>query len=267
MIRTGAEQVDRLLPGPPLPILMYHSIPPSDRQAGSNDVPASVFRRQLNVLADEGWSLMGLSAALTSRRIQPQRRVVALTLDDGYADAESAADIVAEFDGTCTLYLATDFIAADAQRSARYLTWDVVRALHARGVEIGSHSVSHRPLDLVGPAELRRELVESKKRLDDAIGGLVVSVCYPHGYWTRRVLRAAREAGYENGCTVGRRVARRGDLLALPRLQPRATMSDRAFSKMVRRGEPGLAPSAKRAVSPAWRVARYSAARVGWDLV
>jgi peptidoglycan/xylan/chitin deacetylase (PgdA/CDA1 family) len=77
-----------------------------------------------------------------------------------------------------------------------------LRALHAAGHEIGSHSHSHPLLTQCDDAALERELVESRRQLERAIGAPVTSFCYPNGDWNRRVLEAVRRAGYVRAVTT-----------------------------------------------------------------
>jgi peptidoglycan/xylan/chitin deacetylase (PgdA/CDA1 family) len=79
------------------------------------------------------------------------------------------------------------------------MDWDALRALAERGVEIGSHTISHPHLTQLDDDELRRELVESRERLEDGLGRPCRFVAYPYGDDDARVHEAARAAGYEAG--------------------------------------------------------------------
>jgi peptidoglycan/xylan/chitin deacetylase (PgdA/CDA1 family) len=252
----------RLSAGAPLPILMYHSIPDATSGAASADIPAAQLQRQLALLHSEGWHCFGLTDALRERDRSPQRRILALTFDDGYSNVESAADIVHGVGAGCTAFITTNFLGT----SSDYVTPSALRRLHDAGVEIGSHGESHAPLDTARSRQISGELVASKRRLEDLTGSEVSSVCYPHGYWSRRVLRLARQAGYKSGCTVGRSVAVDQYVLALPRVQPLASMSDEMFLRMVSHGEPGIGPLAKKMAAPFWRAARFGASTAGLKL-
>jgi peptidoglycan/xylan/chitin deacetylase (PgdA/CDA1 family) len=67
------------------------------------------------------------------------------------------------------------------------------------GIEIGSHTCSHLRLSLASKVELARELVESKRRLEDVTGREVRSFCYPFGRpedLNETVRGAVVDAGY-----------------------------------------------------------------------
>ena len=82
------------------------------------------------------------------------------------------------------------------------LIWDEVRAMRRRGVEIGSHAVSHPILSQLSDAELDREVTHSRERLQIELGEPIDLIAYPvggHHAYDARVVRAARRAGYRYG--------------------------------------------------------------------
>ncbi len=82
------------------------------------------------------------------------------------------------------------------------LTWDELRAMHERGHEIGSHSVSHPILPLLSDAELKAEIAGSRTYLRQKLGADVDTFCYPNGDHDARVVAAVREAGYRYAVTT-----------------------------------------------------------------
>jgi hypothetical protein len=76
-----------------LPVLMYHSVPPSglgDRLA----VPRPMVDRQWRVLRADGWNLRGLTEVLALARANPGARTISVTFDDGYADFIGVAELL-----------------------------------------------------------------------------------------------------------------------------------------------------------------------------
>jgi polysaccharide deacetylase family protein (PEP-CTERM system associated) len=57
---------------------------------------------------------------------------------------------------------------------------DLVRLIHHRGHEVGSHSMSHTLLPGLSTAQLDTELMESKKLLEDLLGGPVLGFRAPN---------------------------------------------------------------------------------------
>jgi peptidoglycan/xylan/chitin deacetylase (PgdA/CDA1 family) len=248
-----------------LPVLMYHSIP-RDRRTPENPhaVPLCEFEQQLATLSGKGWLLVGLTEALTLLQQGSAQRVIALTFDDGLSDLLNAYEVLQRHGARATAYIPTGSVRCRGTGlGAERLGWSELSELSRGGVEIGSHSVSHHPLDVLAPAELERELVDSKKELADQLGVPVPSFCYPHGYSSARVQRAVRDAGYTNACIVGRRIARpTDDVMAVPRLHVRPGVTGDAFDLLIRQGEPGIGPQVKRLATPGWRLTRLAARKL-----
>jgi peptidoglycan/xylan/chitin deacetylase (PgdA/CDA1 family) len=92
-----------------------------------------------------------------------------------------------------------------------------IRALHAMGMEIGSHTLSHRLLTGRSKDEVRYELRESKARLEDIVGAPVTAFSYPEGAFAGVDGEVLGEAGYTLGrTTVAFRTAATFDPARMP---------------------------------------------------
>lgn len=100
------------------------------------------------------------------------------------------------------------------------LSWDEAREMDRGGVEIASHTITHPILTRVGDEHLRRELFESKARLEVMLARPVENFCYPDGGFDGRVRDAAERAGYSCAVTTEPALveSRGGDPLALARV-------------------------------------------------
>lgn len=183
-----------------VPILMYHYI----REVREADDPVGFrlsvrparFAEQLAWLAAEGYEplrMADLAACLRAERPCP-RRPVALTFDDGYADAATKAlPILRHYGFSATFYIVTEFVGQPG-----YLSWDQVAELQAAGMEIGSHTLSHAALTGLSIAQARVELVRSKAILEQRLGRPVESFSYPAGEHNAELAELVRELGYSN---------------------------------------------------------------------
>lgn len=105
-----------------------------------------------------------------------------------------------------------------AQRS---LTAEELRRVAASSVvALGAHSVSHPFLSALDAAEQRREIVESRDRLEALTGAPVVDFSYPHGDASRETVDLVRAAGFRSACGTACATAwAASDPWALPRVE------------------------------------------------
>ncbi len=211
--------------GPSLRILYYHSI--SDVPIRAAVSPAA-FERQMQYLSRSAYHLLPLGDAvrrlLADETLPPDSLCV--TLDDGFADNyELAFPILARFRIPATIFLTVGYIGTDrlptlsrTDHMPRPLDWAQVREMHAHGVEFGSHTLSHPMLSEVSLEEARRELVDSRRVIEDRLGMPAGLFCYPRGDYSEPVKQAVREAGYLAACSTRPGLnGRRPDLFALRR--------------------------------------------------
>ena len=85
------------------------------------------------------------------------------------------------------------------------MTWDHVRALSRAGMDVESHSRTHRVLQTLDDAGLASELLGSREDLESQLGRPVRAIAYPVGrrlgHGTERIREAIEAAGYRIGLT------------------------------------------------------------------
>jgi peptidoglycan/xylan/chitin deacetylase (PgdA/CDA1 family) len=65
--------------------------------------------------------------------------------------------------------------------SGLMLTWEQIQTMHRAGISFGSHTLTHPVVSQLTPAELERELIESKRTLEKKLGTPVLDFAYPFG--------------------------------------------------------------------------------------
>jgi peptidoglycan/xylan/chitin deacetylase (PgdA/CDA1 family) len=123
------------------------------------------------------------------------------------------------------------------------MNWEEAKSLSRAGHVVGSHTITHPNVAYIkDDSELRSELVESKRVIEDQVGESVGHFSYPHPaltpQWNEKTVAATREAGYVSAVTTTKGPVRKGaNPLALKRINaPRAEHEflwnlERAFLK------------------------------------
>lgn len=102
----------------------------------------------------------------------------------------------------------------------KMMNWDDVRQLQSDGFIIGSHSHTHPCLSsLTDIAEIKDELNLSREKIRAETGQSPQTISYPMNDYDERVMRVAKEEGYEYGLAVGERFYTVGkyDIYSIPR--------------------------------------------------
>ncbi|MHB9035693.1 MAG: polysaccharide deacetylase family protein [Armatimonadota bacterium] len=191
-------------------VLLYHRIgfPKLSSLVAGQYVAPALFKSQLDYLSAQGWGATTLDYMILNRRGSnpSESDEFAITFDDGYLSVyEHAYPIMSERQIKATVYVVVDAVGGlnDWDRKAGdqtepMMTDAQVREMADAGFEVGSHTLTHPHLTELDDHELRREVVDSKRKLEDMIGREVVSFSYPYGDCDERVIAAAIEAGYAN---------------------------------------------------------------------
>jgi peptidoglycan/xylan/chitin deacetylase (PgdA/CDA1 family) len=185
---------------------MYHRI---DRQTPGltaltrtlTVTPAS-FAAQMVWLVRHGFHALReeqLFAALFEDAPLPSKPVL-LTFDDGYRDVFThALPVLARLHLAATDYVITSRISGP---DPSFLTWQELRRAERGGIEVGSHTLTHRPLPQLPPATMMRELVASRRTLEQHLGHPVQWFAYPYGSFNPATVAAVHRAGYALAVTT-----------------------------------------------------------------
>jgi peptidoglycan/xylan/chitin deacetylase (PgdA/CDA1 family) len=205
-------------------VLCYHGV--SDSWNHSLAVTTDAFERQLRSLLRRGYRPVRAAQALAGGG-----RLVHVTFDDAYKNVADALPILERLGVHATVFACAGYAvdgrpldvpevaaaaAADPEHMAT-MNWDELEALAERGVEIGSHTITHPHLPRLGDSELDRELRDSRTMLEDRLGRPCRFLAYPYGDDDERVYRAAERAGYEGAFSLRGGDGRHGRF-AIPRV-------------------------------------------------
>lgn len=121
------------------------------------------------------------------------------------------------------------------------MDWEQVRGLSRNGHIVGSHTMTHPNLAFLEIEDVRHELSESKRQMENRIGTAIHHVSYPcpalFPNWTQQTTEESQRAGYKTAVTTTNGLAHeRDNPLELRRLGPTKTLDglrwnlERAFA-------------------------------------
>lgn len=193
-------------------VLCYHALSPA--WPADLSVTPDAFAAQIEHLHGKGYRGVTFSEAVRRRA---RGREVAVTFDDAFASIDLARPVLDAVGWPATVYAVSDFAATarslewegvrqwagtEHAHELASLGWDALRELAGLGWEIGSHTVTHPRLTMTDDEQLRRELEESRARVEEAMDAPCASIAYPYGDVDPRVVAATAEAGYSTAAAL-----------------------------------------------------------------
>jgi poly-beta-1,6-N-acetyl-D-glucosamine N-deacetylase len=186
-----------------VPVIMYHDILP--KKEVFFDVTPAEFEADLKLIQQKGLtpiSLDQLVAHLSTGMPLPEKPIL-LTFDDGYSGHYRYVYPLLKrygYPGVFAIYTAK--VGTNQGRSS--LTWDELKEMAADPlVTIAAHSITHPPdLGELDGDRLRREVVESKRILEERLGITINDFVYPAGKYNAQVENWVKLAGYRSALTM-----------------------------------------------------------------
>lgn len=166
-------------------ILIYHRIV-DGAAAHIHELNRDRFADHLDALQD-----LGARSEEGAMLRLPGGQGILLSFDDGTADHRGAADLLERY-GWRGLF----FVPAGRVGAPGHLSRNDVRDLAGRGHVLGAHGFTHRRFDLMGEAELDRELERGARVLAEAAEAPVTWLAPPGGLCPPGLEARARRFGY-----------------------------------------------------------------------
>lgn len=187
-----------------LPVLVYHSIEDNIRTR-KDSLSLEYFRRQLIFFKKNNFDVVSLSRIVEIIKYgrRPDKPTISITFDDGYADIfRFVFPLLQEFGFPAGMFIIVDNIGKYG-----YVDYGQLKEMSANdAVTIGSHTVTHPYLPDLGPQELRYEIGESKRILEDSLGVKIDFFSYPWGGFTPEVQEIVRDSGYQAAFTTNMKI-------------------------------------------------------------
>lgn len=214
------------------PILMYHHI--ADVVGGNTlFVPPSEFKMEMTALKKAGYYTLSPDEALRvlTTNEKPAEKIVWITFDDGYKNAQTAAaPILTELGMKGSFFIITGMVGNEDKMTQESLLEMKANPL----MSLESHTVNHIDLQYATSSEASKQLTESKTYLDQLLHQNTSVICYPSGRYNDQTADIATKAGYQLGLTTHPGLASHADgLFALKRVRVSYGQTESGFMALI----------------------------------
>ena len=181
-------------------VLEYHHICDEIGEDGAAyAVPVADFSQQLDYLQAEGYTTITMQDYMRAKKGKQElpAKPVILTFDDGYEDNYTTLLPMLEERGMKgTVYMITNSIGRKG-----YLSWNQLREMQERGIEIGSHTANHQPLTTLDREKQAEEMKLSKLLMEWNGLKTIFTFSYPNGAYDEEMPAMLKENEYLTAVT------------------------------------------------------------------
>lgn len=197
----------------------------------------------MRCLSESGFKGTSLREALAHRSTTgfwPERTVV-LTFDDGFANFyEKAWSVLQQYGFKATVFVISGYMGKQNDWAPPppglgmrdILSWEQATELSLNGMEIGSHTQTHRDLSRCSEWEVQREVIDSRAEIEDHLAMPVETFAYPYGA-TDPVSLGYVERTFQAACTTVLKEVNGEALHSLPRIDVYYLKSPGAITKLL----------------------------------
>lgn len=174
-------------------VLYYHSISACERKRFARQLDDVIrFASPLNLQDDV--------------KLEPGHNYVAITFDDGFSNyIEQALPELIKRTLPSTNFLIAEALGEHFGREGAdesVMTAEAARAVLSPQVQFGSHTLTHPMLPLLSECDMLREIAESRRSLETALGHTVDTFSFPYGGFSERAIEFCAKAGYRRVFTT-----------------------------------------------------------------
>lgn len=181
-----------------VPILVYHHIGTAPKNLTSAEKSFFITEEWLNehlaYLSQNGFTAIkfeDITSYLETGKPLPDKPVI-ISFDDGWKNTYDVAfPILKKYNMTGTV-----FVIASSTGHGSYMDLNQLKELQGEGWEIGSHTLWHPYLKKVTLAKAKKEIEDSKKKLEENLGTPVTVFAYPFGDRNDSIEDLVKGAGY-----------------------------------------------------------------------
>lgn len=161
-----------------------------------------------------------------SGKAERLKHFVCITLDDGYSDNyDYAYPLFKKYNIPFAIYITSGFIDGSApmwwyKETPSMMSWEQLQQLSQDSLcTIGAHTVTHPRLGQIDLEQARKEIVDSKRRIEEKLNINIEHFSYPHGDYSHEVRQLVYDSNFKSSVLVwGGKVRPGHDCFEIPRI-------------------------------------------------
>lgn len=188
-----------------IPILLYHDFVTVVPEKGLDNynyinTPES-FEKNIKVIIENGYTPISIKELYdaTNGKIKHPEKPILITFDDGYySNYEYIYPLLKKYNVKASIFIITNNIGKEID-NVKYLSWNnCLEMQNSDLVEIYSHSTRHIFYNKVPVREVRDDVLESYKIIEENLGKKDLKIfAYPYGAYTNETVRALKNNGID----------------------------------------------------------------------
>lgn len=176
-----------------IPVLLYHNfvnnVPDKDPDNFNYINTPQSFEENIKTILRNGYTIISMEELNEANnfKIKLPSKPILITFDDGYySNYEYIYPILKKYNVKVSIFITTDKVGKEID-GIKYLGWNECLEMQESGlVEIFSHSKRHVFYDKLSVREVRNDVIESYKLIEEKLGHKELRVfAYPYGAYTK----------------------------------------------------------------------------------
>ena len=168
--------------------IFFHDVHSKNEYVKNGDVSTSIkkFANYISIIKENGFSIVD--------KIRNFDNEIEISFDDGYLGIFENLDFFINQNISVKI-----FISPSLFTGKNYMSSNNIKELSKyKNISFGSHSYSHKRLDIFNKKELEYEFIKSKQIIQSLTNQEVNSFCFPLGIFNDKIIDEALENGYKN---------------------------------------------------------------------
>ena len=195
-----------------MPVVMYHRFIDDDSQKGVHGtyLHVNMLEKHFKLIRRMGLESLTFKEIASKgfiHRLQPGKRFIMITVDDGYRDNHDLLlPLLKKYNLKAVIFVVTGEdhnrwdvdVPDNPEKAVPLMNASEIKALHDSGlVEIGGHTANHQRLSQLTIDEQRKQIEQNKCDLETIVGEPLISFAYPYGDHTAASKKLVQELGYQ----------------------------------------------------------------------